>query len=47
LRGVNSILKLGTKRGELPLPENDPVTAEKVVTLRKGLAKEQVREGKF
>ena len=47
LRGVKSILGLGRKRGEMPLPENEAVTAEKVVSLRKGLAKEPVREGKF
>ena len=47
LRGIKSVFQLGQKWGETPLPENDPVSSEKVVTLRKGLAKDQVREGRF
>jgi hypothetical protein len=47
LHGVKSVFQLAQKKGETPLPENDPVTSEKVVTLRKGLAKDQVREGSF
>jgi hypothetical protein len=47
LNGVKSVFKLGKKKGQTPLPENDPVHGEKVVTLRTGLAKDQVREGGF
>jgi hypothetical protein len=47
LRGIKSVFQVGRQRGETPLPENEPVTSEKVVTLRKGLGKNQVREGSF
>jgi len=47
LNGIKSVFKLGKMKGDSPLPENESVQGEKVVTLRKGLAKNQVREGKF
>jgi hypothetical protein len=44
LAGMKSIAKLGKKTGEVPLPENTPVTPENVVILRQGLRPGQVRE---
>ena len=45
LRGIKSVFQVGQLRGETPLPENEPLTSETVVTLRKGLGENQVREG--
>jgi hypothetical protein len=38
---------MGKEEGDVPLPENEPVSATPVVALRKGLAQGQVREGTF
>jgi len=45
LRGLKSVVQLGKKKGDVPLPENESVSGETVVDLRKGLRKHQVREG--
>jgi len=47
LAGLESVADLGIKKGDVPLPENEPTIAEKVITLRKGLTQSQVREGRF
>jgi hypothetical protein len=47
LGGMKSVADLGKEKGELPLPENQTVDPTNVITLRKGLAKNQVREGSF
>jgi hypothetical protein len=47
LRGLKSVLQLGQKKGEMPLPENAPVSGEKVVTIRPKRMSAQVREGMF
>jgi len=47
LAGLESVADLGKKKGDVPLPENETTTAEKVITLRKGLTRSQVREGRF
>jgi hypothetical protein len=47
LRGLKSVLQLGQKKGETPLPENAPVSGEKVVTIRPSRTSAQVREGTF
>ncbi len=47
LAGLESVAELGKKKGETPLPENEPVHGETIVKLRAGLAKDQVREGRF
>jgi hypothetical protein len=47
LAGLKSVLQVGKQKGDAPLPENEPVDAEPVVALRKGLKKGQVREGRF
>jgi hypothetical protein len=47
LKGLKSVLEMGKQKGDAPIPENEPVTPELVVTLRRGLAKQQVREGRF
>jgi len=47
LAGLESVADLGKKKGDVPLPENETTTAEKVVVLRKGLTRSQVREGRF
>ena len=47
LRGLKSVLQLGQKKGEMPLPENAPVSGEKVVTIRPRRMSAQVREGMF
>ena len=46
LAGMKSVATLGKEKKEVPLPENQPVSPEHIVTLRRGLAKGQVREFK-
>lgn len=47
LRKLKSVLDLGKEKGESPLPDNDSVTVDTVVSLRKGLKVGEVREGRF
>jgi hypothetical protein len=47
LKGIRSVATIGKSRGAVPLPENESVTPERVITLRKGLGKHQVRDGSF
>jgi hypothetical protein len=44
---LKSVAQLGQERGEKPLPENTPVDPARVIELRAGLGKHQVREGSF
>ncbi|MFH1469762.1 MAG: hypothetical protein ABIO70_35580 [Pseudomonadota bacterium] len=44
LAGVKSVAQLSLEKGEVVLPENEPVTPEKIVHLRAGLKPGQVRE---
>ena len=44
LAGMKSIAQLGNEKGDVPLPENEPVTPAAIVKLRKGLKPGQVRE---
>jgi len=44
---LKSVNKMGKKKGDVPLPENETVTPENIVKLRSGLKKDQVREGTF
>jgi hypothetical protein len=45
--GMKSVAQLGEEKGEVPLAENVSVEVGKVVRLRAGLGKNQVREGAF
>lgn len=47
LQKLKSILRLAKAKGDVPLPENEPIAPELVVKLRAGLTKDQVREGSF
>ena len=47
LGDMKSVSKKGKEKGDVPLPENESVTPEKIVQLRNGLKKDQVREGTF
>jgi hypothetical protein len=47
LKVLKSVATIGRQKKQVPLPENDPVEGEKVISLRKGLAENQVREGRF
>ena len=47
LAGLKSVATLGKEKGDVPLPENQSVSPENIVKLRKGLKKGQVREGNF
>ncbi len=47
LGGLKSVTELGDEKGDSPLPENVSVSPEKVIALRKGLRKDEVREGVF
>ncbi len=47
LAGLKSVLELGKTKNDVPLPENESITPSRVVALRDGLSREQVREGRF
>ena len=47
LRKLKSVGTLGQEKSDIPLPENDSIDVEHVVTIRKGLGRDQVREGSF
>lgn len=47
LASLKSVAELGMERGDVPLPENESVTPETVIKLRRQLHKDEVREGKF
>jgi len=44
LAGMKSVATMGKEKKEVPLPENEAVTPENIITLRKGLKPGQVRE---
>lgn len=44
---LKSVAQLGKKKGDVPLPENEPVQATPVIELRRGMKRDQVREGRF
>jgi hypothetical protein len=47
LDNMQSVAARASKKGEVPLPENESVVPGVVVKLRAGLKKDQVREGQF
>ena len=44
---LKTVAQLGKEKGDVPLPENEPVQATPVIELRRGLKRGQVREGRF
>ena len=47
LAGLKSVAELGAEKGDVPLPENESVTPETVIQLRRKLGKDEVRQGRF
>lgn len=47
LAGLKTVKELGAEKSEIPLPENESVTPEKILVLRKNLSKDEVRVGRF
>ena len=47
LKKLKSVMEMGREKGDVPLPENEMVTAERVIQLRRALTKDQVREGEW
>jgi hypothetical protein len=47
LDGIKSVVEMGKEKGDNPLPENESVVPERIVELRRGLKRGQVREGAF
>jgi hypothetical protein len=47
LARVKSVAQLGAWKGGVPLPENESVDVDNIVKLRAGLARNEVREGRF
>jgi hypothetical protein len=47
LAKLKSVFQMGKEKNDVPLPENEPTTVEKVIVLRDGSRPEQVREGRF
>ena len=45
--GIKSVAEMAKQKSDVPLPENESVTPEQVVVLRKALKRGQVREGRF
>jgi hypothetical protein len=44
---LRSVVQLGKDKRETPIPENDSVAIDRVVQLRRGLERSEVREGVF
>ena len=42
---LKSVAEMGKEKGDVPLPENESITPERIIELRKKLGKDQVREG--
>ena len=47
LRRLRSVVQLGKDKREAAVPENDPIAIDRVVQLRRGLERSEVREGVF
>ncbi len=47
LKELKSVVEFGKEKGDVPLPENESVDPDVVVTYRVGLKADQVREGVF
>ena len=47
LEKLKSVVQMGKAKGDVPLPENESVHAGPVVELRKGLGRNEVRQGQF
>jgi hypothetical protein len=47
LQKLKSVVTIGKEKRDVPLPENESVTPTNVIELRRGLPKDQVREGAF
>jgi hypothetical protein len=47
LDDLKSVIQMGYEKGEYPVPENEPARPKRVIRFRKGLARDQVREGTF
>lgn len=47
LQGLKSVATLGKEKSDVPLPENESIDVDHVVTIREGLRPGQVREGAF
>jgi hypothetical protein len=47
LAALKSVLAMGRQKGDVPLPENESLSPERVILLRRRLSKDQVREGAF
>jgi hypothetical protein len=47
LNKLKSVVHLGRRKGDVPLPENETVVVDEIVRLRRHLAKDQVREGEW
>ena len=47
LADLKSVIRMGYEKGEFPVPENEPARPKRVIRLRKGLTRDQVREGMF
>jgi hypothetical protein len=47
LEKLKSVVQMGKKKGDVPLPENEPVGEPTIIELRKGLGKDEVRVGRF
>ena len=47
LEKLKSVVQMGKQKGDVPLPENESVEVDRVIQLRRNLAKDQVREGNW
>jgi hypothetical protein len=47
LKKLRSVAEIAKEKGDAPLPGNETITPERIVALRRGLTRDQVRDGKF
>jgi hypothetical protein len=47
LKQLKSVVEMGREKGDVPVPENESVTPERIIQIRRNLKKGQVREGEW
>jgi hypothetical protein len=47
LKQLKSVVEMGREKGDVPVPENESVTPERIIQIRRKLKKGQVREGEW
>jgi hypothetical protein len=47
LQRLKSVVDMGTAKRQPPIPVDDPIAVDRIIQLRRGLKRSEVREGAF